>query len=57
MRDKDTVTVAGIVSQKREIPTKKKDTMAYVTIEDLKGSYTGIVFCRYIQKLQGVNRF
>jgi DNA polymerase III subunit alpha len=44
MRDKDTVTVAGIVSQKREIPTKKKDTMAYVTIEDLKGSYTGIVF-------------
>ena len=44
MRDKDTVTVAGIVSHKREVPTKRKDTMAYVTIEDLKGSYTGIVF-------------
>jgi DNA polymerase III subunit alpha len=44
MRDKDTVTVAGIVSQKREVPTKRKDTMAYVTIEDLKGSFTGIVF-------------
>jgi len=44
MRDKDTVTVAGIVSHKREIATKRKDTMAYVTIEDLKGSYTGIVF-------------
>jgi len=44
MRDKDTVTVAGIVSQKREVPTRKKDTMAYVTIEDLKGSFTGIVF-------------
>jgi DNA polymerase-3 subunit alpha len=44
MRDKDTVTVAGIVSHKREVPTKRKDTMAYVTIEDLKGSFTGIVF-------------
>jgi DNA polymerase-3 subunit alpha len=44
MRDKDTVTVAGIVSHKREIATKRKDTMAYVTIEDLKGSYTGIIF-------------
>ncbi|MGE5790048.1 MAG: DNA polymerase III subunit alpha, partial [Syntrophaceae bacterium] len=44
MRDKDSVTVAGIVSHKREIATKRKDTMAYVTIEDLKGSYTGIVF-------------
>jgi DNA polymerase-3 subunit alpha len=44
MRDKDTVTVAGIVSHKREVPTKRKDVMAYVTIEDLKGSYTGIVF-------------
>jgi DNA polymerase-3 subunit alpha len=44
MRDKDTVTVAGIVSHKREIATKRKDTMAYLTIEDLKGSYTGIVF-------------
>ncbi len=57
MRDKDTVTVAGIVSHKREIATKRKDTMAYVTIEDLKGSYTGIVFCRYISKLQGLDRF
>jgi len=44
MHDKDNVTVAGIVSHKREVPTRKKDTMAYVTIEDLKGSYTAIVF-------------
>ena len=57
MRDKDTVTVAGIVSHKREIPTKRKDTMAYVTIEDLKGSYTGIVFLRYLPRLQRLDRF
>ena len=44
MRDKDCVTVAGIVSHKREVPTRRKEMMAYVTIEDLKGSYTGIVF-------------
>jgi DNA polymerase-3 subunit alpha len=49
MRDKDTVTVAGIVSHKREVPTKRKDTMAYVTIEDLKGSFTGIVFADIYQ--------
>ena len=49
MRDKDTVTVAGIVSHKREVPTRKKDTMAYVTIEDLKGSFTGIVFADIYQ--------
>jgi len=44
MHDKDSVTVAGIVSHKREVPTRRKEMMAYVTIEDLKGSYTGIVF-------------
>ncbi|HTZ39599.1 MAG TPA: DNA polymerase III subunit alpha [Syntrophales bacterium] len=49
LRDKDAVTMAGIVSHKREVPTRKKDTMAYVTIEDLKGSFTGIVFADIYQ--------
>jgi DNA polymerase-3 subunit alpha len=50
MKDKDSVTIAGIVSHKREVPTKKKDMMAYVTIEDLKGSLTGIVFSDIYKK-------
>jgi DNA polymerase-3 subunit alpha len=42
--DKDLVTICGIVSEIREITTKKKDVMAYVSIEDLKGSMTAILF-------------
>jgi len=43
-QDGSTVSVAGVVSNVREVTTKKKDTMAYVTIEDLKGFITIIVF-------------
>jgi DNA polymerase-3 subunit alpha len=43
-KDKDFVTICGIVSEIREITTKKKDVMAYVNIEDLKGSMTAILF-------------
>lgn len=42
--DGSTVSIAGVVSNVRESPTKKKDTMAYVTIEDLKGFITVVVF-------------
>ena len=43
-RDGTTVSVAGVVSNVREVTTKKKDKMAYVTIEDLKGFMTILVF-------------
>jgi DNA polymerase-3 subunit alpha len=43
-KDRDTVVFAGVVSNIREVTTKKKDTMAYITIEDLKGSVTVIFF-------------
>jgi len=42
--DKEIVTVAGVVSQIREATTKKKETMAYVTIDDLQGSINAIFF-------------
>jgi len=42
--DGSTVSIAGVVSNVRESPTKKKDTLAYVTIEDLKGFITVVVF-------------
>jgi len=44
MPDRDTVSMAGIVSSIREVMTKRKDTMAYVTFEDLKGSVSVIFF-------------
>ncbi len=44
MQDKETVSFGGIVSAIKEIKTKRKDTMAYVTFEDLKGSVEVIVF-------------
>jgi DNA polymerase III subunit alpha len=43
-KDKDMVTFGGIVSSIKELKTKKLDTMAYVTIEDLKGSIEIICF-------------
>jgi len=42
--DKDEVVIAGIISNIREVTTRKKDVMAYVTLEDLKGSVTVIFF-------------
>jgi len=43
-RDKDTVTVAGVVSSISEKTTKRKDIMCYLTLEDLQGSINIIIF-------------
>jgi DNA polymerase-3 subunit alpha len=43
-KDRETVIFGGVVSNIREVTTKKKDVMAYITIEDLKGSVTVIFF-------------
>lgn len=42
--DRETVTVAGVVSSIRTVTTKRKETMAYITLEDLKGSVSVIFF-------------
>ena len=42
--DREAVILAGIVSAIREVQTRRKETMAYVTVEDLKGSATVIFF-------------
>ncbi len=43
-RDKETVTVAGIVSALNEKKTRRNDIMCYVTLEDLHGSINTIFF-------------
>ena len=43
-KDRDNVSFGGVVSAIREVTTRKKDVMAYVTIEDMKGSITVIFF-------------
>ncbi|MFA4915716.1 MAG: DNA polymerase III subunit alpha [Syntrophales bacterium] len=43
-KDREVLTFGGIISNIREVTTKKKDVMAYVTVEDLKGSVTVIFF-------------
>ena len=48
--DKEEVTFCGVVNNIREVTTKKKDIMAYVTIEDLKGSITVIFFADIYKK-------
>ena len=49
-KDGDAVKIAGVVSSIRTVLTKKKDTMAYVTLEDMKGSLTVIVFSDVFRK-------
>ncbi len=48
--DKENVIFGGVVSSLREVTTKRKDIMAYATIEDLKGSITVIVFAELYKK-------
>jgi DNA polymerase-3 subunit alpha len=49
-KDQEDVHFAGVVSHIREVTTKKKDLMAYVTIEDLKGSIEVIFFADVYRK-------
>ena len=49
-KDGETVTFAGIVNGIREIITKRKDMMAYVNMEDLKGSVSLIAFSDIYKK-------
>jgi DNA polymerase-3 subunit alpha len=49
-RDKDNVTIAGIVSGISEKKTKRNDIMCYVTLEDLQGSINTIFFADIYKK-------
>lgn len=49
-KDGDVVTFAGLVSSTREVLTKRKDVMAYVTMEDMKGSVNLIAFSDIYKK-------
>ncbi|MFB3924939.1 MAG: DNA polymerase III subunit alpha [Syntrophales bacterium] len=49
-RDGDTVSFVGIVSNIRETLTRKKDKMAYITMEDMKGSVQLIAFPEVYKK-------
>ncbi|MCI0483648.1 MAG: DNA polymerase III subunit alpha [candidate division NC10 bacterium] len=44
LRDKEMITLCGIITAVKEISTKSGDRMAFVTIEDLRGSVESIVF-------------
>jgi len=53
-KDRDVVIFGGVVSNIHEVTTKKKDVMAYITIEDLKGSVTVIFFADIYKKAFGL---
>jgi len=52
--DRDTVALGGVVSNIREVTTKRKEVMAYITIEDLRGSVTVICFADLYAKAFGL---
>jgi DNA polymerase III subunit alpha len=49
-RDKETVSVAGVVSAINERKTRRNDIMCYVTLEDLHGSINVIFFGELYKK-------
>ncbi|OPY10210.1 MAG: DNA polymerase III subunit alpha [Syntrophus sp. PtaB.Bin001] len=53
-RDKEQISLAGIVAGIREVFTKKKEVMAYVTLEDLKGTCDVIFFPDTYKKISGI---
>jgi len=44
VREKKDLLLCGVVVNLKEMKTKKKDTMAYVQLEDLRGTFTAICF-------------
>jgi DNA polymerase III subunit alpha len=52
--DKETVTIAGVVSNINERPTRRKDIMCYITLEDLQGSINVIFFGDVYKKYYSV---
>jgi len=44
VREKRDLVLCGVVVNLKEMKTKKKDTMAYVQLEDLRGTFTAICF-------------
>ncbi len=50
VHDKDFVSMAGIVTAKKDKLTKSSSTMAFVQIEDLSGSIEVVVFPKVLQK-------
>ena len=52
--DKESVAIAGIVAGIREVFTKKKEIMAYVSLEDLKGATDVIFFPEIYKKVRDI---
>ncbi len=53
-KDKDTVTIAGVISSLVEKQTRRKDTMCNVTLEDLQGSVNIIFWADTYKKCYSV---
>jgi DNA polymerase-3 subunit alpha len=49
-KDREAVTIAGVITNIRDMKTKRKENMAQVTLEDLKGSVTAIFFAEPYKK-------
>ncbi len=53
-RDKESVTVAGVVSAINERKTKRNETMCYITLEDLHGSINTLFFSDLYKKYYNI---
>jgi DNA polymerase-3 subunit alpha len=48
------VTIGGMIAQVRARPDKKGNMMAFLTIEDLEGSFDAVVFARVYEAAKGL---
>jgi len=53
IHDDAPVCVSGLIAARRNVVTKRGDTMAYLTIEDLTGSLEVIVFPKAMMQISG----
>ncbi|OPL11511.1 MAG: DNA polymerase III subunit alpha [delta proteobacterium MLS_D] len=54
LSDGSPVSVCGVVSGVREVSTRKKETMAYVTLDDMKGIIPVILFPEVYRAIYGL---
>lgn len=50
IKDKRDILICGIVVNIKEMKTKRKDTMAYIQMEDMKGTFTAVCFSEAYMK-------
>ena len=53
-QDNDEVFMAGIISKKRNVTTRKNDLMCFLEVEDMSGTYEVVVFPKSLMQFRNI---